>query len=139
MLAFAAMLGIALEGVIARARNAELSAALRQLTGDTQALIHEHLHAPAALPLERLSGRAFPMRGPALPDYSEDALNEILSARELEVARRLALGRSNRQIGEELFLSPETVKGHVSRILRKLNVQNRVEASTRIRDLAADA
>jgi DNA-binding CsgD family transcriptional regulator len=51
-----------------------------------------------------------------------------LTARELEVLQQLASGRSNRQIGEALFISESTVGVHVSNILGKLDVQNRVEA-----------
>lgn len=51
-----------------------------------------------------------------------------LTARELEVLRLLADGRTNRQIGEELFISAKTASVHVSRILMKLGVTNRAEA-----------
>jgi DNA-binding CsgD family transcriptional regulator len=40
----------------------------------------------------------------------------------------LVQGRSNREIADELILSPETVKAHVARILRKLGASNRAEA-----------
>jgi hypothetical protein len=39
------------------------------------------------------------------------------------------VGRTNREIGAELFMSPKTASVHVSRILRKLNVRGRVEAA----------
>ncbi|MGX9226236.1 response regulator transcription factor [Streptomyces albus] len=48
-----------------------------------------------------------------------------LSPREEEVARLVALGRTNREIAEVLFLSPRTVEQHVARVLRKLNVTSR--------------
>ena len=41
----------------------------------------------------------------------------------------VAQGRSNRQIADELFLSPKTVSVHVSRILTKLATANRTEAA----------
>lgn len=52
-----------------------------------------------------------------------------LTNRELEVLRLLADGRTNRQIGEELFITPKTASVHVSRILMKLGVANRAEAA----------
>jgi DNA-binding CsgD family transcriptional regulator len=53
-----------------------------------------------------------------------------LTARETDVLRLLTLGRSNRQIGQELFISESTAGVHVSRVLGKLGVSNRVEAAT---------
>jgi NarL family two-component system response regulator LiaR len=50
-----------------------------------------------------------------------------LSPRELEVLREAALGRSNREIGEKLFVSEETVKTHIAHILSKLALQNRTQ------------
>jgi len=52
-----------------------------------------------------------------------------LTERELEVLRLLADGLDNRQIGEALYLSPTTVKRHVSTIVVKLGVSNRVQAA----------
>lgn len=52
-----------------------------------------------------------------------------LTGRELEVLRLLADGRTNRQIGEQLFISAKTASVHVSRILMKLGVANRGEAA----------
>ncbi|MEU9433410.1 AAA family ATPase [Streptomyces sp. NPDC048252] len=51
-----------------------------------------------------------------------------LTARERDVLRLLALGRSNRQIGEELFISGKTASVHVSNILAKLSAASRTEA-----------
>ncbi|WND39317.1 AAA family ATPase [Streptomyces sp. BB1-1-1] len=52
----------------------------------------------------------------------------VLTARERDVLRLLALGRSNRQIGEELFISAKTASVHVSNILAKLAAASRTEA-----------
>ncbi|MFC5056009.1 response regulator transcription factor [Saccharothrix xinjiangensis] len=52
-----------------------------------------------------------------------------LSARELDVLRALAGGRSNQEIAQELHLSVATVKSHISNLLGKLELRNRVEAA----------
>lgn len=50
-----------------------------------------------------------------------------LSERELQIARTVALGRTNQEIAAELFISLSTVKTHIIRIQDKLGVRNRVE------------
>ncbi|MEU9019677.1 AAA family ATPase [Actinomadura sp. NPDC048394] len=57
-----------------------------------------------------------------------------LTARESEVVRLLARGRSNREIAEELVISPKTASVHVSNILAKLGVASRGEAAAAARD-----
>ncbi|MFE7447896.1 response regulator transcription factor, partial [Streptomyces chartreusis] len=51
-----------------------------------------------------------------------------LTAREQDVLRLLAVGRSNRQIGEELYITGKTASVHVSNILAKLGAASRTEA-----------
>ncbi len=63
-----------------------------------------------------------PAKSPAYPDG--------LTEREVEVLRFVAAGKSNPEIGEELFISPRTVTIHVSNILNKINAANRAEAAT---------
>ncbi len=58
-----------------------------------------------------------------------------LSARELEVLTLLAAGKPNQTIAEELVITLETVKRHVSHILDKLGATNRTQAVTRAREL----
>ena len=62
-----------------------------------------------------------------------------LSRREQEVVRQLAVGRTNREIAQDLFLSPRTVDMHVRNILRKLDCRSRVEAAGRARELGLTA
>ena len=52
-----------------------------------------------------------------------------LTNRELQVLRHVALGLSNREIGQSLGISIETVKEHVQNILRKLDVNDRTQAA----------
>ncbi|WP_344057063.1 helix-turn-helix transcriptional regulator, partial [Sphaerisporangium rubeum] len=53
----------------------------------------------------------------------------VLSQREREVARLVALGRTNREIADVLFLSTRTVESHVATVLRKLGVRSRTEVA----------
>lgn len=62
-------------------------------------------------------------------------LVEPLTARELEVLRLVALGRSNSQIATELFVTTGTVKSHLHTISGKLGAVNRVEAVARGREM----
>ncbi|WP_080843980.1 response regulator [Cytobacillus gottheilii] len=52
----------------------------------------------------------------------------LLTRRECEVLQLLADGKSNRGIGEALYISEKTVKNHVSNILQKMNVNDRTQA-----------
>ena len=52
-----------------------------------------------------------------------------LSERELEVLRLIANGKDNAEIARELFISPKTVKNHISNILMKLQIENRIQAA----------
>ena len=53
------------------------------------------------------------------------------STREKEVLRLVAEGKDNATIAQELFISPYTVKNHISNILLKLQVENRIQAAVR--------
>lgn len=62
------------------------------------------------------------------PVTREPAELGLLSTRELEVLRDVAAGMSNAEIAEHLFVSSATVKTHVSSILSKLGIRDRVQA-----------
>jgi two-component system nitrate/nitrite response regulator NarL len=76
----------------------------------------------AAKLLERV--REQPAR-PAVPDLASASLTD----RELEVLRLLSSGMDNAEIGRTLFISPSTVKNHISSILLKLQIENRIQAA----------
>ncbi len=64
-----------------------------------------------------------------LSDAKErDRKAETLTAREVEVLQLLAFGRTNKDIAEELFISPDTVKTHLEHIFEKLGASDRTAA-----------
>jgi DNA-binding CsgD family transcriptional regulator len=54
----------------------------------------------------------------------------MLTKRERDVITLVLRGKSNRQIGEELFLSERTIEAHVTHVLNKLGFQSRVQVAT---------
>ncbi|HZG84243.1 response regulator transcription factor [Paenibacillus sp.] len=62
------------------------------------------------------------------------ALLPELTERELEILGLIAKGMKNAEIASSLYLSPKTVRNHISNILSKLQVANRAEAILRARD-----
>ena len=62
---------------------------------------------------------------PETPDYPSG-----LSQREVEVLRLVALGKSNREIGDELVITEGTVRRHVSNVYQKIGANNRSEATS---------
>lgn len=65
---------------------------------------------------------------PPLPEPAEPGAHTALSARERDVVRGLVSGKTDRAIGEQLCLSPGTVRYHLTKIYRKLRVSRRSEA-----------
>lgn len=59
------------------------------------------------------------------------AQRQDLTAREREVLQLLVLGRSNKEIGAQLYISDETVKSHLKTLFAKLNVRDRTDAAIR--------
>ena len=60
-----------------------------------------------------------------------DQPSPLLSPRERDVLALIAVGSTNREIAENLYLSPHTVKEHTSALYRKLRARNRAEAVQR--------
>jgi DNA-binding NarL/FixJ family response regulator len=91
-----------------------------------------------AQPCNKTSARSRALRsawcaGPSLPDEVAAKLagslaHLELSERELQVLDQMALGKSNKEIGQHLYISEYTVKNHVKSVLKKLNAFGRTEA-----------
>jgi DNA-binding CsgD family transcriptional regulator len=94
----------------ADARTAELSDGAIDLARDRQLAENEEAERPPA-------GRS--------------ALRDLLTPRELDVLEHLVKGETNGEIARTLVVSEGTVKFHVKNILRKMNVSNRAEATSR--------
>jgi DNA-binding CsgD family transcriptional regulator len=92
-------------------------------------------HAPLLVQVRKLADRArIPLdpRAAVMPRTPPPARAQLpygLTVRELAVLRLVAAGRSNAQIGAELFISRSTAAVHVTSILRKLDVTSRVQAA----------
>lgn len=69
------------------------------------------------------------IRGTGEPGQVAQVERPRLTARELEVLGLIAAGKDNPEIAEALIISEQTVKSHVSNILAKLEVQNRIQAA----------
>jgi DNA-binding CsgD family transcriptional regulator len=72
-------------------------------------------------------------QGPA--QHAAGPTGEPLTRRELEVLQLIARGMTNGEIARTLFISPKTVSIHVSRVLAKLHVRNRSQATARAHEL----
>jgi DNA-binding CsgD family transcriptional regulator len=138
-------LGMVMEAAYARWRQAEALVALGGDRAEAKELVSRAAGAAAASgatglldPIAAFARRVrLPIPGAADGAGRVDAgiagsgLEELgLTARELEVLALVADGRTNREIGESLYMAEKTASVHVSRILAKLGVRSRVEAAT---------
>ena len=92
--------------------------------GIRSAAVGESLISPAIASkvLERLRATS------TSPEAAETIRTE-LSDRELDVLKLIANGKDNAQIAGDLHISPKTVKNHISNILMKLQIENRIQAA----------
>lgn len=84
-----------------------------------EALISPHI---ASKVLQRLRAQS------SQPEM-ERTIRAELSEREIEVLKLIANGKDNAQIAADLHISPKTVKNHISNILMKLQIENRIQAA----------
>jgi DNA-binding CsgD family transcriptional regulator len=116
------------EVLLAAGRSAASAAALQNAAAGAQA------HAPLLAQVRKLAERAhIPIQAPPAPNPAAGPpaapRRYGLTSREAAVLRLLVAGRTNAQIGAELYMSPKTASVHVTSILRKLNVTSRVQAA----------
>ena len=87
------------------------------------------LDGEAAVPPGLVTRIMQEFRGPTSRHFLRKSVAaEKLSARELEVLEMLSLGHATEEVGKRLFVSPTTVRVHVSAVLRKLHVKDRESA-----------
>lgn len=129
-------LGLTLEAAQARLSHAEAVLTALGARGQAAGIVAQAREVAAAAgaqgivaAADRLATRARLDIGAAAPPHTPDATQRFgLTPRELEVLSQLAAGRTNRQIATALFISDKTVSVHVSNLIRKLAVRNRIEA-----------
>ena len=94
------------------------------IRGIESAAIGESLISPhiASKVLQRVRSTAADTEG-------AETIRAELSDREIEVLKLIANGKDNAQIARELVISPKTVKNHISNILMKLQIDNRIQAA----------
>lgn len=82
-----------------------------------------------AIPILLLAGYYLRPRRAEKPDVPLSNYTDFgITPREFEVLQLIAAGKSNKEIGNALFVSETTVKSHVSNLLQKLNARRRTEA-----------
>ena len=79
-----------------------------------------------------------PANGPGTIAQKNAAAWATLSAREAQVARAVAEGKSNREVGEQLFISERTIKAHLGAVFEKLAVRDRLQLVLLVATLGPD-
>jgi DNA-binding NarL/FixJ family response regulator len=94
------------------------------IRGIEAAAVGESLVSPA------IAGKVLQqVRATSISPEAADAVRAELSQRELDVLKLISSGKDNAMIAAELHISPKTVKNHISNILMKLQIENRIQAA----------
>jgi DNA-binding NarL/FixJ family response regulator len=94
------------------------------IRGISAAAVGESLVSPA------IAGKVLQqVRATAVSPEAADTIRAELSERELDVLKLIAAGNDNAMIAAQLHISPKTVKNHISNILMKLQIENRIQAA----------
>ncbi|MGK3203948.1 helix-turn-helix transcriptional regulator [Amycolatopsis sp. MEPSY49] len=124
--------GAVYEQAVCRWHEAEALLAADGDAGPSLEAAHEVAVRLGAIPLRDavrdLAHRARVELAGAEPVAPVRTVADPLTDRERDVLERVALGRTNRQVGEELYISEKTVSVHLSRVMAKLGASRRAEA-----------
>jgi DNA-binding NarL/FixJ family response regulator len=102
-----------------------------KMTAAIEQVLAGHVYLPAdIIRSDQPNTRRTPREATISPE-----LLQALTRKQLQVLERMAKGESNKQIAYNLDIAETTVKAHVSAILRKLNVHNRVQAILSVGDI----
>jgi len=96
---------------------------LENLTKGVQVILSEKLWFPRALM------SSYILEGTKNNKHPAKSTIKKLSRREIEILSLIAIGDTNQEIAEKLYISFNTVKNHVYKIFKKINVSNRIQAS----------
>ena len=99
--------------------------AARELIDILRAVHGGEVYVPPSLAASLLLEMTSTVRGAPLPRHPLDELTD----RERRILEGVAAGLSNKEIGQQMYLSEKTVKHYMTNILQKLQVRNRVEAA----------
>jgi DNA-binding NarL/FixJ family response regulator len=117
------------EDVIAVVRAGARGYVTKTISGPELADAVRRVHEGDAVFSPRLAGFVLDAFAGALPEAEVDPELDLLTAREREVLRHLARGYMYKEIAQQLGISAKTVEGHVSSVLRKLQLSSRHELS----------
>jgi DNA-binding CsgD family transcriptional regulator len=126
---FAAGFAVVFERAVLRRRLRDQRREIRRISSWAEARIGEQSDGAIALSGELAEEQD--RRAPAPELVTENGLTTHLTAREIDVLRLMAEGKTNGDIARALFVSEGTVKFHVKNILRKMQASNRADASAR--------
>ena len=115
------------KGFLLKACSADVLCDAVRRTARGESILEPSVAAKVVAEFSRLSAKN--ARPPTPP------LAEPLSARELDVLRLLAAGRSNKEIGADLHIAEGTVKNHMTNVLAKLGALDRTQAALMAREL----